>query len=146
LAIGELFAVSLDARLLFELGRTVDGSKAAARARELAAQIGSEHGNEVVAASLALDRAARGEAAGAAADLETAIQRGGSLGFGDAQFEERLALARIEADRGRDARAAQILAELETDARKRGYLEIVSRIQAFRSRSSANPKLRSARK
>jgi tetratricopeptide (TPR) repeat protein len=133
MAIGEVYALTVDARLLFRLGRTADATEASTRMRTLAEQIGFDHVREEVAAPLALARAASGDVPGAITDLESAIAQSARLHLVDANLAQRLVLGGLEYQRGRPAAAHRILADLEVEARRRGFHQLVKEIQALRS-------------
>jgi hypothetical protein len=133
MAIGEVYALTVDARLLFRLGRTADATQATTRMRALAEQIGFDHVRDEVAAPLALAQAARGDLPGAIADLEGAIAHSERLRLVDANLAQRLVLAGLEHRRGRRAASHRILADLEAEARRRGFHQLVKEIQASRS-------------
>jgi tetratricopeptide (TPR) repeat protein len=137
IAIGEVYALALHARLLFDLGRTADAIAATERGRALAEQIGSVHVREEIAAPAALERAARGDAGGAVRELQAAIARSERLGFIDTNLLQRLVLARLERTRGRQAASRRIFADLEADAHRRGFHELVRQVHAQRSRKVA---------
>jgi tetratricopeptide (TPR) repeat protein len=145
LALGEVYALALHARLLFDLGRTADATRATARERALAEQIGSVHVREEIAATLALERAARGDVGGAVRDLEAAIARSQRLRFIDVNLQERLVLARLERTRGRRTASRRILAELEADARRRSYHQLMREIHALRTSNAPISKARPGR-
>jgi tetratricopeptide (TPR) repeat protein len=133
MAIGEVYALTVDARLLFRLGRTAEAIQATTRMRALAEQIGFDHVREEVAAPLALARAASGDVPGAIADLERAIAHSERLHLVDANLAQRLVLAGLEHRRGRRAASRHILADLEAEARRRGFHQLVKEIQVSRS-------------
>ncbi|HTE52868.1 MAG TPA: protein kinase [Kofleriaceae bacterium] len=146
MALGEVYALAQHARLLFDLGRTADARAAATRERALAEQIDSVHVREEIAATLALDRAARGDLRGAIGDLEAAIARSARARFIDTNLQQRLVLARLERMRGRRAASRRILSDLEADARKHSYGELAREIQALRRGNAAISKVSAAPK
>jgi DNA polymerase III delta prime subunit len=146
MALGEVYALAQHARLLFDLGRTADATAAATRERALAEQIGSVHVREEIAATLALERAARGDVRGAIADLEAAIARSERARFIDTNLQQRLVLARLERMRGHRGASRRILSDLEADARRRGYGALARETQALRRANSSISRARSTRK
>ncbi|HKE18057.1 MAG TPA: hypothetical protein VKB80_24440, partial [Kofleriaceae bacterium] len=133
IAIGEVYALATQARLLFDLGRTADATQAAARERALAGEIDSVQVRAEIAATLALARAVDGDASGAVRDLEAAIAESARLHLIDTNLVQRLVLARLERSRGRRGESRRVLSALETEARRRGYRELVREIQAQRA-------------
>ena len=143
IALGEVYALVLHARLLFDLGRSAEATRATERERALAEQIGSVHVTEEIAATLALEQAARGDVRGAVRDLEAAIARSERLRFVDTNLQQRLVLARLERARGRRAESRRLLAALETEARRRSFGQLVREIQAQRRGNTARSVVRS---
>jgi tetratricopeptide (TPR) repeat protein len=123
--IGEFYALTVYARVLFRRGKTAAGQQATEQERALAQEIGFDHVREEIAVTLALARAARGDTAGALEELQGAIARSQKHGFVDASLEQRLVQAELEVRGGARGKARRHLAALRRDAEDRGYQQLL---------------------
>jgi tetratricopeptide (TPR) repeat protein len=129
---GAVLAVALVVR-----GFLDDAESAIEGAEKLAAK--SLDPNVQVTVELAASRvhAKQGKPEQALRDLARTLEKAQLAGLNRRAFEVRLALGEIEAAQGNRKHAAEILTELERDARSRGFLAVAERAARLRAAGSA---------
>jgi ATP/maltotriose-dependent transcriptional regulator MalT len=120
----EIAARGLLARILIEQKDTAEARKSIEPARTLLA--GNE--NPYIGLGFVVDKSYVQAASGRAAEARKALDKGiadaQAFGFVELQFKMRLALCRIELQPGNTARGRSRLAELEKDAKAKGFVFI----------------------
>ena len=124
----ELYALDLVARVLFEQRRIPDALAVVGQERALATQLGFEDHRADLASTLARARAARGDPAGAIAELAAEIARSVARGFIAASLDQRQILAELELGRGARGTARAMLIALRHDAEALGNGQAVREV------------------
>jgi serine/threonine protein kinase/tetratricopeptide (TPR) repeat protein len=117
----EGLALALLARALLAQGRSAEALEAAERAAALTTKSQNPHVRVSVAAATARVRAARGLGRQALAALDASHGAAARLGLVGLQLETQLAMGEIEAAMGKVEAGRARLAQLEKDARARGF-------------------------